>query len=60
MEEQEIDIDERDERIIKVLVVEDMPMNQLLMKTILDDYGFERDIAENGKVAIEMMQIQSV
>ncbi|MBK7956993.1 MAG: response regulator [Bacteroidetes bacterium] len=53
---EEIDIDERDERIIKVLVVEDMPMNQLLMKTILDDYGFERDIAENGKVAIEMMQ----
>ncbi|MBP7477643.1 MAG: PAS domain S-box protein [Chitinophagales bacterium] len=52
---EEIDIDERDERIIKVLVVEDMPMNQLLMKTILDDYGFERDIAENGKVAIEMM-----
>jgi PAS domain S-box-containing protein len=41
---------------IKVLVVEDMPLNQLLMKTILDDFGFERDIAENGQVAIEKLQ----
>jgi hypothetical protein len=29
---------------IKVLVVEDIPLNQLLMKTLLDDFGFERDI----------------
>jgi CheY-like chemotaxis protein len=41
---------------IKVLVVEDMALNQLLMKTILDDFGFERDIAENGKVAIEKLK----
>jgi CheY-like chemotaxis protein len=41
---------------IKVLVVEDIPLNQLLMKTILDDFGFERDIAENGKIAIEKLQ----
>lgn len=41
---------------IKVLVVEDMPLNQLLMKTLLDDFGFERDIAENGKIAIEKLQ----
>ncbi len=40
---------------IKVLVVEDMPLNQLLMKTILDDFGFDRDIAENGKIAIERL-----
>lgn len=43
-------------RNIKVLVVEDIPLNQLLMKTLLDDFGFERDIAENGKVAIEKLQ----
>jgi CheY-like chemotaxis protein len=43
-------------RSIKVLVVEDMPLNQLLMKTLLDDFGFERDIAENGKIAIEKLQ----
>ena len=41
---------------IKVLVVEDMPLNQLLMKTLLDDFGFERDIAENGAVAIEKLK----
>jgi CheY-like chemotaxis protein len=38
---------------IRVLVVEDIPINQLLMKTLLDDFGFERDIAENGKIAVE-------
>jgi PAS domain S-box-containing protein len=41
---------------IKILVVEDIPLNQLLMKTLLDDFGFERDIAENGKVAIEKLK----
>ncbi len=41
---------------IKVLVVEDIALNQLLMKTLLDDFGFERDIAGNGKIAIEKLQ----
>ena len=41
---------------IKVLVVEDIAINQLLMKTLLDDFGFERDIAENGKIAIEKLK----
>ena len=51
MIEQETEI-----RSIKVLVVEDMPLNQLLMKTLLDDFGFERDIAENGKIAVEKLE----
>ncbi|MEP7236782.1 MAG: chemotaxis protein CheB [Ferruginibacter sp.] len=41
---------------IKVLVVEDIALNQLLMKTLLDDFGFERDIAANGKIALEKLQ----
>ncbi|WP_264564270.1 PAS domain S-box protein [Flavobacterium sp. N3904] len=41
---------------VRVLVVEDMALNQLLMKTVLDDFGFERDIAENGKIAIEKLK----
>jgi PAS domain S-box-containing protein len=41
---------------IKVLVVEDIALNQLLMKTLLDDFGFDRDIASNGKIAIEKLQ----
>jgi CheY-like chemotaxis protein len=54
----DIIIEQLDEEIkdIKVLVVEDIPLNQLLMKTLLDDFGFERDIADNGKIAIEKMK----
>tara|TARA_R110001583_G_scaffold34335_3_gene115460 strand:+ start:852 stop:3809 length:2958 start_codon:yes stop_codon:yes gene_type:complete len=41
---------------VKVLVVEDIALNQLLMRTLLDDFGFECDIAGNGKIAIEKMK----
>lgn len=41
---------------VKVLVVEDIALNQLLMRTLLDDFGFECDIAANGKLAIEKLQ----
>ena len=44
---------------LKVLVVEDIALNQLLMKTLLDDFGFERDIAANGKIAIELLRSKS-
>lgn len=43
-------------RKINILVVEDIALNQLLMKTLLDDFGFERDIAANGKIAIDKLQ----
>ncbi len=56
--EPEIDFLEIDaeNKNIKVLVVEDIALNQLLMKTLLDDFGFEREIAANGKIAIEKLQ----
>jgi PAS domain S-box-containing protein len=56
--EQESEVQETvvDAKNIKVLVVEDMALNQLLMKTILDDFGFAHDIAGNGKIAIEKLQ----
>jgi two-component system CheB/CheR fusion protein len=41
---------------VKVLVVEDLALNQLLMKIILLDFGFEMDIADNGRIAIEKLQ----
>jgi PAS domain S-box-containing protein len=50
-----ITVDEKNTEI-KVLVVEDIPLNQLLMKTLLDDFGFQRDIASNGRVAIEKLK----
>ncbi len=37
-------------------MVEDITLNQLLMNTILDDFGFECDIADNGKIAVEKLQ----
>ncbi len=40
----------------KVLVVEDVKLNQLLIKTALVDLGFEIDIADDGNVAIEKLQ----
>ncbi|MDN3677636.1 CHASE3 domain-containing protein [Flavobacterium paronense] len=40
----------------KILVVEDMELNQLLMKTLLDDFGFECEIAANGKIAVEKLK----
>jgi len=54
----ETEIEELDTEIknIRVLVAEDIPLNQLLMKTLLDDFGFERDIAGNGKIAIEKLK----
>ncbi|MFV8337874.1 ATP-binding protein [Flavobacterium sp. LB3P21] len=41
---------------INILVAEDMPLNQLLIKIILADFGFEVDIADNGKIAIEKLE----
>lgn len=43
----------------KILVVEDMELNQLLMKTLLDDFGFECDITANGKLAIEKLRTKT-
>lgn len=55
----EIEIIEQngDLKRIKILVAEDVPLNQLLMKTILEEFGFECDIAENGKIAVEKMKV---
>jgi PAS domain S-box-containing protein len=50
----ELDHDLKD---IRVLVVEDIALNQLLMKTLLDDFGFELDIAGNGKIALEKIKL---
>ncbi len=44
---------------IKVLVVEDIPLNQLLMKTLLDEFGFQCEIADNGLIAIEKLRVNT-
>lgn len=45
-----------DVKNINVLVVEDITLNQLLMRTVLNDFGFECDIAANGKLALSMLE----
>jgi CheY-like chemotaxis protein len=56
--EMEIDMPEPDFEMknVQVLVVEDIPLNQLLMKTILADFGCGFDVASNGRIAVEMLQ----
>ena len=44
---------------LKILAVEDVPLNQLLLKIIIEEFGFECDFAENGKVAIEKLQSET-
>lgn len=43
----------------KILVVEDIALNQLLMRTLLEEFGFDMDIANNGKIAIEKLKTNS-
>jgi len=40
---------------LKVLLAEDSKLNQLLVKIILDGFGFETDIADNGKIVIQLL-----
>jgi two-component system CheB/CheR fusion protein len=57
----EVPIIKRDTAIkdVRVLVVEDVALNQLLIKIILGDFGFDFDIVGNGKLAIEKLESNS-
>ena len=44
---------------LRVLVAEDVALNQLLIKIILIDFGFEFDIVDNGKMAIEKLTVNT-
>lgn len=52
---QEIDLDTKK---IRVLVAEDVVLNQLLIRTLLEGFGFEWEIAGNGKIAVEKLEAQ--
>ncbi len=57
LEEEIVQINPNSEiKTLRVLVAEDVALNQLLIKIILIDFGFEYDIVGNGKLAIEKMQ----
>jgi two-component system CheB/CheR fusion protein len=53
---QEDDFSQTDIKNVKVLVAEDMALNQLLIKIIIAEFGFDVDVAENGKIAINKLQ----
>ena len=44
---------------LRVLVAEDVVLNQLLIKIILGDFGFQYDIVGNGKLAIEKLAVNT-
>ena len=56
--EESIEIQTLDSKIKnrRVLVAEDVPLNQLLIKIILNDFGFDYEVVENGKIVIEKLQ----
>lgn len=51
-----IEFVENDFKNSKVLIVEDVEFNQLLVKGLLDEFGFVSDITTNGKHAIEKLE----
>jgi len=50
---EESDPENKSGKGIKVLIVEDNPINQLLVIKVLQKRGYETTIAQNGKIAIE-------
>lgn len=44
---------------IKVLIVEDNPINQLLVIKVLENQGYEITVAGNGRIALEAYEKQS-
>lgn len=40
---------------LHILLVEDHPINQLLAIKVLEDWNFKVDLAENGKIALDMI-----
>jgi PAS domain S-box-containing protein len=44
---------------VQILAVEDISLNKLLLKTLLDDFGFDFDIVSDGQQAIDKLRYKS-
>ncbi|MBI1836756.1 MAG: response regulator [Flavobacteriia bacterium] len=44
---------------LRLLLAEDNPMNQILAKKIFNKWGINYDIADNGKIAIEKLNVET-
>jgi len=51
----EQEISESEIKSKTILVVEDMPFNQLLIRTLLNEMGFNHEMADNGQIAIDKL-----
>ena len=47
-----------DDRGVRILAAEDNPVNQLVLRTLLEQVGLEADIVENGLQAVERWEEQ--
>ncbi|KAA9346126.1 response regulator [Adhaeribacter soli] len=41
---------------VRVLLAEDNEINQMLARKVITDWGFELDVASNGRIAVEMLK----
>ena len=44
---------EAEERNLRVLAAEDIPTNQLVLRTIMETFGVDLDVVDNGRLAVE-------
>ena len=42
-----------EERNLRVLAAEDIPTNQLVLRTIMETFGVDLDVVDNGRLAVE-------
>ncbi|MFC5270187.1 response regulator [Adhaeribacter terreus] len=53
---EELEIDPKELGPVRVLLAEDNEINQLLARKVITDWGFELDIAANGRIAVELLK----
>ena len=56
MEENETGNGHKKIRSGRILLAEDVELNQEIAVTILEDAGFEAEVAENGQIAVDMLE----
>ena len=44
---------EAEERTLRVLAAEDIPTNQLVLRTIMETFGVDLEVVDNGRLAVE-------
>jgi len=53
--ENEIEYQNKLEQNIRILLAEDEPFNQLVVQSMVEEWGFEIEVANNGNIALELL-----